>query len=352
MKNAKNIIGLMSGSSLDGLDIALVNFNDQNPQALNIISVDTFSFPDSLSHSLSLITKSDINTYKQIEKEFTLFTLSSIQNFLKKLPSKDIDIALIVNHGHTILHKPEDFYSLQLSNHQYIASQLNIPVLGDLRNRDICNGGQGAPIITIFDLDFFPDTEICINLGGIANLSIKGEIINSFDVCLCNQILNYLANQLGLPYDNEGSIGIQGKFLPHVFDLLNQMDYFSKKIPKSLDNSFSMYHREILNRFNRENIADLLHTYVHHIAFQLSKYIAQDATIMITGGGGHNKFLVKEILSYSKAKLLYVDSVLIDNKESIGMAYFGYLYLLDRINCIKTATGSHKDTISGIYYNP
>ncbi|MGB0885449.1 MAG: anhydro-N-acetylmuramic acid kinase [Chitinophagales bacterium] len=347
-------IGIMSGSSLDGLDIVYCKFQKKKRWTFEILGQDVVSIKDwgiKLKNSRSLPpTKLDV-----LDKAFGVFIGKSVQNFIQEKNITQLDI--IASHGHTVYHFPEKGITKQIGFGEEIFKQTKKAILTNLRQKDIDLGGNGAPIVPIGDLHLFSEYKYCLNIGGIANISIKNvENIIAFDICTANQVLNYLANKKALSYDDRGNLARQGKLNIALLNKLNKIDFYKQAAPKSLDNSF----REIAIGFIDEfeiSIEDKLCTYCHHIAFQIKSAIqVKEKTpknILITGGGALNIFLVETISIYLKEKNIEVvipSKEIIDNKEALIMAFMGVLYLRNEINCLASATGAKQDSICGEYY--
>jgi anhydro-N-acetylmuramic acid kinase len=205
--------------------------------------------------------------------------------------------------------------------------------------------------VPIGDLLLFPEIKYCLNLGGIMNISIKTEEkIISFDIGVCNQVVNYYAEQLGMNYDKDGLIARSGQLNLNSYEKLNSLPYFSQSFPKSLDNGFSKQLIDVLDETNL-SIPDKLRTFYEHIVFLISSYVKDKNNVLITGGGGHNLFLI-DLIRTKGLNLLPVDNLLIDNKEALIMSLLGVRLLENKFNVLASVTGANFNTICGTVYKP
>lgn len=348
-------IGVMSGSSLDGLDIVYSKFsfveNEWYFEILNEAVYDISCWETRLKNARNL-NKTDLD---QLDIAFGGFIAQSIYDFVLKNRIPSIDI--VSSHGHTVYHYPEKGLTKQIGLGSKIFEAIKRPVLYNLRQKDMDKGGQGAPIVPIGDLYLFKQYKYCLNLGGIANISIKNkESIIAYDICSANQILNYFAQLRGEKYDNKGKIAQSGKLNDVLFEALNSLDFYAKKFPKSLDNLYSNDVLKIIRKFDI-SIEDKLNTYCHHIAFQIAECISEneiEEEVLITGGGAFNDFLIAVFSEYLKPKKVQVsipNTEIIDNKEALVMAFMGVLYLRNEVNCLASVTGASSDSISGEFVN-
>ena len=293
------VLGLISGSSLDGLDLALCNFTgrDMSEFTWSVTHAITIDFPEQLANKLRAATSLSVVQLKKLEFEFSDFCADAISHFLN---DADESADYIASHGHTIYHFPEDGFTVQIGNGALMAERTGIPCITDLRSNDIALGGQGAPVAPIVEQWIYPGYEYYINLGGIANISIHtGSRVLSFDSCPCNQVLNHIAALKGLSYDKGGNLASMGICNDDVKDRMLGDSYFRLPIPKSLDNSW------VQNEFIPSYIdlgskpEDLMATMCHFIGDQLLCDIKEhspikfsNSRVLASGGGSHNNFLV------------------------------------------------------------
>ena len=344
----KTILGVMSGTSLDGLDIAVCTFHKKNSLfEFQVIAKQSIRFSPALYKSLSKCRKSDGLSLSKLDVELGHFIGQSVKDFVSE---KKLKVDYIASHGHTVFHQPEIGLTKQIGNGAEIYAITGIPTINDFRTVDVALKGQGAPLVPIGDQLLFPDYDYCLNLGGIANVSYdyKGER-QAFDISACNILLNYLSNEKGLEYDKGGKLGKSGKLNKKLFDQLNAFEYFSNQGPKTLgiewieENQISLINNSILS------LEDKLCSVYHHIAYQIAQSTNSEK-VLITGGGAHNTFLIELIERYSDKLFPKAPKDLIDFKEAIIFAFLGYLRITLTNNCLSSVTGATSDNIGGAIY--
>ncbi len=351
------ILGIMSGSSLDGLDLAITSFDLTENLRWNI----EWSHSEPLTHEWKEVLKNIKNF--PLEKYFYYNTTYGIYlgEIVKKLTENvEYKLDAVAIHGHTVIHDPLNKFTVQLGSPAHIANGCQLPVISDFRSADMALGGQGAPLAHMADSDLFPGHDFYLNIGGIANMSIKreGQITSSFDVCGANQILNRLAQEKGQEYDQDGMIARQGKvFKPLLNKLLNH-PYLSQKPPKSLDNQYTV--QEFFNPFKRIHLSteDKLATAVEWIARCIAQTISinspNNLSLFLSGGGAFNKFLVEriDVVTLDRIKVFLPNKEIIEYKEAILMGYLGALRVQGEPNCRCIVTGADRDSINGQIYLP
>lgn len=347
MKDFK-VIGLMSGSSLDGVDIAYVNFSHDNKRwFFQIVEAGNIPYTEEWKNKLSEAFNKNEAELKELDIEYGKFLGTVTKKFIKKY---EFDPKLIASHGHTIFHAPEKSYTLQIGNGQEIANATGITTINDFRTEDVTKGGQGAPLVPIGDKYLFAEFPICLNIGGIANVSydIDGQRI-AYDICMANQMLNYLASKLGYDYDNNGNFARQGNVNQELLNIFNDNSYYDKEAPKSLGREFfEKYQHEIIDS-SALPVKDLLATATEHIACQIVKATdsLEKSKMLITGGGAKNNFLIERIRKMSKHEIVIPDTMIIDYKEALIFAFLGTLKLEGKINVLSSVTGASSDSSSG-----
>ncbi len=363
------VIGLMSGSSLDGLDIAYCEFAKQKGKwNFKILEAITLPYPEHFLPGLKDLTfissKSLWETHTALGKFFGMVAKVFIEKYL---PKSKVDF--IASHGHTVFHFPEKRFTTQIGDGAAIAAASGLPVVCDFRTSDIAHGGQGTPIVPIGDKHLFPQYLFCLNIGGIANISCKTRPPNlpkgeerkqivAFDICAANQVLNALAAKLGKEYDTGGKIAAAGSINKELLRELNKLKYFSRTYPKSLDNSFSR--EQVLPVLEKSGISteDKIRTSVEHIAMQVARHVQMIAKkekiklrgseqILVTGGGAFNKFLVERIAALTKLNVVVPGDDIVKFKEALVIAFMGVLRMRGEINVLKSVTGASKDTVGG-----
>lgn len=356
------VLGLMSGSSCDGVDAAVCNFRTENGAIkYDLLSKDSFKFPNELRDDLKVVASKSLTDLNVINSKFSNFLSSNIS---KLVDSEEIHY--IASHGHTVLHAPEDGYTLQLGNGALISAKTGIPTICDFRSQDISHGGQGAPLAPLADKVLFEGHDFYLNLGGIVNIShVNGDRIVGFDVAPCNQMLNALSNINGLEYDAEGRIASTGILNKQLLDTLLSNDYLALPYPKSLDNSwvYDNYTELLVN--HADTIENKLHTSIEFIAIAIKndllkmasneKILLDNTKIFCTGGGVFNDYLISRISFHSSSigvDLTIPNPEIIEYKEAMLMALMGYLRVVGEPNCIGSVTGAKKDCSAGVIYYP
>lgn len=354
VQHTYNVIGLMSGTSLDGLDIAYCRFvKIEDSWEYKIIAAKTIQYPKLLRKKLISAPFLSGLDLTMLDAELGRYFGSQVKKFIKKNNLKKPDF--IASHGHTIFHQPHKGFTLQIASGAYIAAMAEIPVVCDFRTLDVALGGQGAPLVPIGDELLFHQFEYCLNLGGFANVSLKKNKKRiAFDICPVNIVLNEIASRLGKAYDRNGLIAKRGKINEVLFKQLNELNFYRQKAPKSLGKEWSdIYILPLLNQ-SKLSEEDLMATYVEHIAFQIAKALKakKEEKILITGGGAYNAYLIERIAYYTKAKIIIPESKIIEFKEALIFAFLGLLRWAGKVNTLKSVTGAKKDVCSGVIYLP
>ena len=349
MTNSINIIGLMSGTSVDGLDICYVSFDNHDPSKYEIIDCDTIDYDDNLKTKLKNIIKLDNDQIKQIDKEFGEFIGLSVLKFIKKNKSYKAD--LISSHGHTVFHKPEFNKTLQIGNGEIINKITKIKTVNNFREQDIQLGGQGAPLVPIGDKLLFDDYKYCLNLGGFTNISVKdSSTIFAYDICPLNTVLNHYANKLGYECDLGGKLSKKGVINIDLFNELNDLDYYKKSYPKSLGLEFVIDNIFPITEKYKIKEVDILATYIEHASFQIKRNIDDGSKVLLTGGGTFNNNLINTLNHDSNINFIVPDKTIINYKESLIFALLGYLKINGKVNCLGSVTGASNDHSSGDIY--
>ena len=353
-KKNYNVVGVMSGTSLDGIDLAYINFNlEEDDFKFKIIIAETIKYSDSWVETLKSASVLNTNELKELDERYTILLSKVILNFIK---SNNIEnsIDAICSHGHTILHKPNLGITLQIGNLLHLTHLIKQNVVCNFRVQDVMFGGQGAPLVPIGDRILFSKYKYCINLGGFSNISFeKNNKRIAYDICAVNTVLNFYANKLNLKFDNRGKIAKMGKFNSDLFYALNQLTYYQLPYPKSL--GIEWVNENVFPLINSFSISenDILHTYCHHIAFQIEHAIDNKlANILITGGGAYHSFLINTLKEYlPEAEIIIPNHDIIQFKEALIFGLLGVLKLQNKINVLSSVTGASHDHSSGyIYY--
>lgn len=350
----------MSGSSLDGLDLCCVQFKytEAEKYQYHWIKTKTYPFPKKLFDLLSNLPDNERKRGSKSDAAFSKFALDCLRDFINSI-DPGISIDFISSHGHTVKHDPAIGVSIQIGDGMHWAKKLRIPVIYNFRELDVKLGGQGAPLVPIGDYHLFNNYQACLNLGGIANISFQHKDKRvAFDISMCNTPLNEIANTLGLAFDFNGDLARSGVLLPQLLDKLNSLSYFTLPYPKSLDKQW--YMSEVKPLLENKNYArvDLLCTLTEHIAQNVAKSftlmedtnpIAEPKTILITGGGAYNAFLIERIRNHLRPnyKLELGTNELIEFKEALIFGFMGFLRLRQEVNIWSSVTGAAQDSCSG-----
>ena len=344
-------IGVMSGTSLDGIDLVYVKFLKKEYSFFEIIHTETVSYTKEWKQVLKQAIHLSSKELLDLDVVYGKHLGSVLVNFISNYKITEIDF--IASHGHTILHQPEEGITLQIGSGSEIAKITQQKVVSDFRTQDVNLGGQGAPLVPIGDELLFSKYDFCLNLGGFSNVSFKKESKRiAFDICPVNIVLNHYANKIGLEYDENGSIASEGYLNRSLLEKLNTLAFYNKEAPKSL--GLEWVQQEIFPLIDtiEEDISSVLRTFVAHIAIQISKIIKDSDSVLITGGGVFNSFLIQEIENYSNIKIVQASYTLINYKEALIFALLGVLKVDNQINCLKSVTGAHKNHSSGVVCLP
>jgi len=337
----------MSGTSLDGVDLAEIIFLEEDKKInFQIEKTQTVSYSKKWIDRLKNAINYSEKELKVINSEYTIVLGNIINDFISQNRIKNIDA--ISSHGHTILHQPEKGISLQIGNLPEITKIVNQKVVCDFRIQDVELGGQGAPLVPIGDRILFSDFDYCLNLGGFSNISFeKNEQRIAFDISPVNTVLNFYANKLGLDYDDKGEISAKGIFNTELFDKLNSIEFYHKNPPKSL--GFEFVKQIILPITENYTTDEVLRTFSEHIAYQIKENIfSKKSKLLITGGGAYNDFLIQKTRDYlPETEIIIPDKKIIEYKESLIFALLGYLRLENKNNVLSSVTGAKYDHCSG-----
>lgn len=345
-----NVIGVMSGTSLDGIDLAFIAFAKSDIWTYKIHKAVTIPYSEEWRKRLQngmYLSEKDLLT---LDKEYTQYLGEIIKWFVSSIEGIPAyaGIGGICSHGHTILHQPEKGVTLQIGNQPELAQYTGQTVVCDFRVQDVALGGQGAPLVPIGDQLLFPQYDYCLNLGGFANVSFeekKNRI--AFDVCPVNIVLNVLAEQLGFPFDEGGQLAKRGTLIPELLQQLNALEFYKLPHPKSLGLEWVQKHIFPLLEKTESSTEDVLHTFTEHIAIQLVATFKKEASVLVTGGGAYNGYLLERLKMHKKLNLILPSKELIEYKEALVFGLLGVLKMHDEVNCLASVTGAERDHSSG-----
>jgi anhydro-N-acetylmuramic acid kinase len=347
------VIGLMSGTSMDGLDIVYCDLFEENGKwDFKIHSAQTFSYSFEWLERLNSARKLASDELASLSLSYGELLGELVSGFIKERNLRNIDF--VASHGHTIHHQPEAGVTVQIGDGKVLAGILKIPVISNFRIQDVKLGGQGAPLVPIGDLLLFGKFSACLNLGGFSNISYQKEDKRvAFDIGPANMILNYVALSLGFKYDMNGEIAKSGTIDVNLLNKLNALPYYSKKEPKSL--GIEWVENNVYPIVNNDlKAANVMRTFVEHIAFQISVVMdeKQLENVLVTGGGAWNSFLMSELNAKVKGEIIIPDSLTVEFKEALVFAFLGVLRWENRVNVLWSVTGSKRDHSSGEIHFP
>ncbi len=346
------IIGVMSGTSLDGVDIAYCTFKRNSEKwFFEIQEAITVEYDKIWKERLSTVEKSIALDLIKTNNDYGYYLGELINRFIQETSIKP---DLISSHGHTIFHQPEKKITYQIGSGAAIAAITNLPVICDFRTLDVALGGQGAPLVPIGDEQLFSDYNYCLNLGGIANVSYNnGKHTTAFDICPVNIVLNYLAGLLGYDYDRDGLFSAAGFINQSLLNELSQLIYYKTPAPKSLGKEWVMETFIPIIDKHPLSIEDKLATVSEHIAMKIMDSLPDkkaDLNMLITGGGAFNQHLIERIKKKCPFNIIIPDSKTINYKEALIFAFLGVLRVRNEVNCLKSVTGALKNNIGGTIY--
>ena len=350
-----NVIGIMSGTSLDGVDLAHCYFSkDDSGWKFEIKDCITIEYNPQWKKKLSALHTLDAQTFANTHAEYGHYLGLLVKEFVVE---NNLKIDFVSSHGHTVFHQPQHIFTSQIGDGAAISAECGLPVACDFRSKDVALGGQGAPLVPIGDKFLFSEYDFCLNLGGIANISFDLEKKRiAFDICPCNMVLNYYSKFLGKEYDDEGKFASQGKLNASLFDNLNSLPFYTIHSQKSLGReNIETDFFPVLNSSEASD-QDKLNTMCEHIAFQISsvtrasKPQTANHKLLITGGGAFNKFLVSRIKELSGVEIVIPSETIIKYKEALIFAFLGVLRWRGEVNSLKSVTGARVDSVGGAVY--
>lgn len=341
-------IGMMSGTSLDGMDLVAAEFWDSDKKwNFRIVNACTIPYTDEWNTNLHKAHQLDGKKLISLHSEYGDFIGKEIGKFCEE---NSFHPDLIASHGHTIFHQPELGFTFQLGHGANIASATRFTTVSDFRTGDVALGGQGAPLVPIGDALLFEDFDYCLNLGGFANISFDADGRKAFDICPVNFVLNHLSARLGKSFDDKGALGRSGILVPSLLENLNELPFYKQNAPKSLGREW--VEKWFLPQIARPHIPeqDILRTVYEHIGMQIGASIEKKKRVLVTGGGAYNTFLMERIDHHSQARIEIPTPEIIDYKEALIFAFLGVLRLRGQNNCLASVTGARRDNQGGVVY--
>lgn len=341
------IVGIMSGTSMDGLDLALCEFKTQNGQvSFSLLASQTIAYEPTWKEQLQNAFNASAQAYFKLHSAYGVYIGQQVNAFLTKHQQTANAIA---SHGHTIFHQPQLGFTTQIGCGATIAAKTGVTTVCDFRSIDVALNGQGAPLVPIGDRDLFPSLESCLNIGGIANISFtKHTKTSAFDICVANMALNYLTETVEKAFDDGGKMAQAG----NCDDVLLQSLLKLNTQQQSLGREFFENHFLPVLNHSTISLNDKLTTCVEYTALQISETLnhQQLNSVLITGGGAYNTFLIERLKYYYKGSIEIPADEIIQFKEAIIFAYLGYLRLNETVNTLNSVTKASRDSIGGAVY--
>lgn len=351
-------VGVMSGTSLDGVDIAYCRFEKTGTKwKYRIIKSATVPYRNTWKKRLLLAGNLKGFALQILHNHYGSYIGMVVKKFLLKHRLK---VDFIASHGHTVFHCPEKKLTFQIGNGTFIAAASGYPVVCDFRSGDVALGGQGAPLVPTGDELLFPEYDFCLNLGGIANISYRHNYKRiAYDICPVNIVLNYMSGKKGYEYDKNGEFARSGKINEKILSRLNALPYYKKNPPKSLGREWAEEYFFPQLEKNKISPEDKLRTCVEHIVFQIQRAIRlfplfttkqKKPAMLVTGGGAHNIFLIERLKALCNAEIIIPGRTIVDFKEALVFAFLGVLRWRREINCLKSVTGAKRDSCCGTIF--
>lgn len=338
----------MSGTSLDGLDLALCEFSGN--YEFKMLKAKTVSYSQEWKSLLSRAQHLSAEEYFELHAKYGKFIAEEINLFLQDTPEKP---AAIASHGHTVFHQPQLGFSTQIGCGATIAANTGITTVCDFRSLDVAMGGQGAPLVPVGDKLLFGHYAACLNIGGIANISFdeNGKRI-AYDICEANMLLNFLAEKNGKSFDENGDMARAGKIDSDLLNELNGFSFYTESGAKSLGREW--FEKNIMSLIEKSNLNtnDLLATSTEHIARIIANEFEKQniKNVLITGGGAFNTYLIEKIKSKTTTEIILPEAEIINFKEALIFAFLGYLRLIEKTNTLSSVTGAKQDSVGGAVY--
>ncbi len=342
------VLGMMSGSSLDGLDLCLASFAETpTGWTYQIESSETVVYPAFLQQQLATAHELSGLGLMQLDATLGKFFSDAVATFLSEKPAP----LLLSTHGHTIFHQPEGGFTTQIGGAAQLAARLRLPVVYDFRSSDVALGGQGAPLVPIGDALLFGEFAACLNLGGIANISFQYQNKRiAYDLACCNMVLNAASGLLGKPYDVGGQMAHNGLIVAELLDILRELPFYRQQPPRSLGREHFESDLKPLLLGGHYTPQDVLATWCAHLGEILGNELSKHqlhGRVLVTGGGAYNHFLLEQFRKYSSADFYLPPAEQIEQKEALIFAFLGLLRYLRRPNVLSEVTGSSGNHSAG-----
>lgn len=345
----KTVIGLMSGTSLDGLDLCCARFSyDGQRWGYKIVKAEDEEYPSEIKGKLANAQNMTALEYALFHSDYGLYLGERVKAFIER---NSLKVDLVASHGHTIFHQPAKRFTAQIGSGAGIAAESGIDTVCDFRTTDVALWGQGAPLVPVGDRALFGEYDYCLNLGGFSNISFdSGESRVAYDISPVNYVLNHYTRSVGIEFDKDGDIARGGVVNPLLFEELNSLDFYNQKGPKSLGREWVESEVIPLIDSHSLSLADTLATFCEHVAFQIGRHVS-GGKVLLTGGGALNIFLVERMSALApQCQYVVPDRMTVCFKEALIFAFLGMLYISDIANCLSSVTGAAYSSIGGAMY--
>lgn len=343
-------IGLMSGTSVDGLDVCCATFDCTGGKwSFHIDCARGYEYPAPLKKTLGQeVQKMSALDFITFHSAYGQFLGERVNEFMKEF---GVHPDIIASHGSTVFHQPAKKVMYQIGDGAAIAAVTKIPTVSDFRRLDIMLGGQGAPLVPVGDNLLFGDYDYCLNIGGFSNISFReGDKRIAFDISPVNYVINRFCRSIGLEMDRDGEIAARGNIHQALLEQLNALDYYSRPWPKSLGREWVEAHIFPLLDGAGLSLEDTLRTYYEHCAVQLARATEKGKSLLVTGGGAYNKFLIGRMEALSGCRIVIPEPAIIEYKEALIFAFLGVLYMMGQPSCLRSVTGAERDNIGGMLF--
>jgi anhydro-N-acetylmuramic acid kinase len=340
-------IGVMSGSSLDGIDLARCTFKlKEGRWAYEISEARTVPYDVGMRDRLRDVMNGSALDLARLHRDLGDLIGTACREMIGNSPAD-----LIGSHGHTVFHKPSEGLSTQIGCGARITAATGCTTVCDFRTMDVALCGQGAPLVPLGEKLLFPDYKCFLNIGGICNIALhEADKVEGYDVCIGNQALNCLAEEAEQPFDADGAIARSGKVDEDLLARMNALSFQQEPPPRSLGREwFEAEFRPLLS--TTTSIPDRMCTVVEHIAEQIGSATGiAKGSLFVTGGGAHNGFLMERIRALSKVPVVVPDTVTVEFKEALIFALLGVLRLRNEPTALASVTGAREDSVGGAVY--
>jgi anhydro-N-acetylmuramic acid kinase len=346
-----SVVGMMSGTSMDGMDLVLCRFRREGREwHFHIDKALTYDYSPEWTTNLNQAFRLPAGEFLELHNAYGRLIGDYIARFLK---DNELSADLVASHGHTIFHQPEKGFTFQLGEGASIVSRCQVTTVSDFRTMDVALGGQGAPLVPVGDELLFSRYGYCLNLGGFANVSNRhnGKRI-AFDICPVNIVLNELARRTGKEFDRSGNIGRSGTPHPQLVNELNNLEYYRQSGPKSLGREWvEKSYMPLLDKYDLP-LENSMSSVYEHISLQIGSYLdlSGPGEVLVTGGGAFNTYLIEKIQSRTRSELVIPGELLVKFKEALIFAFLGLLRFLNETNCLASVTGAVRDSSSGVIH--